>query len=85
MLSHVINIILYPVKELLKLLVDDRITSYLGVSPMAIAVTCMITLIVVAALVHRVNAGTEAASILHTKDLNRRREEIRSSRSDRSN
>lgn len=66
MLSDMMDLILYPVGELLKLLVDNRITSYLGVSVLGIAVTCACALIVVSALVNRVytvnTSGTPKAT-----------------------
>lgn len=75
MLGQIIDLILFPVKELLKLFLDERLTSYLGVSVIGIAVTCMITVIVVSALVNRVNAGELAASIINSKDRQKAREE----------
>lgn len=57
MFGQILDLILFPIKELLKLLVDDRITSYLGISPMAIIVTCIITLIVIKALVNTTYVG----------------------------
>lgn len=51
------DVITFPVMQLLLMLKDDRITSYLGVSVLGIAVTCMIIMIVFKALVSTVNAG----------------------------
>lgn len=56
------DVITFPVMQLLLMLKDDRITSYLGVSVLGIAVTCMIIMIVFKALVSTVNAGDYAAS-----------------------
>lgn len=67
MLSQIMDLITYPVVQLLLMLKDERITSYLGVSVLGIAVTCMITLIVFRALVSTVNAGDVAASIGNRK------------------
>lgn len=83
MLGDIIDMILIPVKNYLDMLLDERITSYLGVSVLGIAVTCMITLIVVAALVNRINAGAGAASIMNTQDTIRRREERQAARQER--
>lgn len=57
MFGDILDLILFPIKELLKLLVDDRITDYLGFSPMAGIVTLLVILIVVKALVNTTYVG----------------------------
>lgn len=65
MLGTYIDIILYPVRQLLQLLVDPRLTEHLGVSVLGIVVTSAIVLIVVTALVTRINAGDLANSVFN--------------------
>lgn len=60
MLGRLFDTILYPVVELLKLLDDQRITDYLGVSLISCIVTCMIMLIVIKALVNPSAIGSMA-------------------------
>lgn len=57
MLGTYIEIILYPVRKYLEMLTDTVIASHLGVSVLGIAVTCAITIILVNALVYRINVG----------------------------
>lgn len=57
MFGQILDLILFPIKEFLKLLVDDRISDYLGFSVMAGIVTCVITLIVIKALVNTTYVG----------------------------
>lgn len=75
MLADIMDMITYPVVQFLLMLKDERITAYLGVSVLGIAVTCMIIMIVFNALVNRVDAGGSAASILRTQDIKRQRAE----------
>lgn len=82
MLADIMDMITYPVVQFLLMLKDERITGYLGVSVLGIAVTCMITLIVFHALVNNVNAGWSAASILNTKDKIRSKSERNKRNSD---
>lgn len=67
MLGQMMDAISFPVVQLLLMLKDERITAYLGVSVLGIAVTCMIVLIVFRALVSTVNPGEVAASIGNRK------------------
>lgn len=60
MLSQLFTLVLTPIEECLKMLVDDRITAYLGVSVMSCIVTALIMLIVVRALVNPTAIGTMA-------------------------
>lgn len=69
MLADIIDLIMFPVGQFLLMLKDSRIESYLGVSVLGIAVTCMITMIVFNALISRINVGDSAASILNAKDV----------------
>lgn len=62
MLGRLFDTILYPVVELLKLLDDQRITDYLGVSLISCIVTCMIMLIVIRALVNPSAIGTSLST-----------------------
>lgn len=57
MFGQILDLILFPIKELLKLLVDQRITDYLGFSPMAGIVTLLVIFIVVKALVNTTYVG----------------------------
>lgn len=68
MFGQILDLILFPVKELLKLLVDERITDYLGFSPMAGIVTLLVITIVVKALVNTTYVGSGNRSI-HTISL----------------
>lgn len=82
MLGTYIDIILYPVRQLLGLLVDPRLTEHLGVSVLGIAVTSAIVLIVVTALVTRINAGDLANSVfsvVRNKERSNHRESDRGS------
>lgn len=65
MLSQLFDLIIFPIKECLKMLVDDRITAYLGVSVMECIVTGMIALIVIRALVTPAGVGS---SIVRTEN-----------------
>lgn len=69
MFGQILDLILFPIKEFLKLLVDDRITDYLGFSVMAGIVTCVITLIVIKALVNTtyVGEGTNSIHMSHVR------------------
>lgn len=67
MLGTYIEIILYPVKKYLDMLMDATIRSHLGVSVLAIAVTGAISLILVNALVYRINAGGAAGTAFRVK------------------
>lgn len=60
MLSQLFDLVLTPIQECLKLLVDDRITAYLGVSLMSCIVTAMLMLVVVRALVNPSAIGSMA-------------------------
>lgn len=80
MFGEILDIILFPVKELLKLLVDQRITDYLGFSPMVGIVTLLVITIVVKALVNTTYVGLGSSSLIHS----RRRAEYRSFRQSRS-
>lgn len=60
MLVQLFDLVLTPIQECLKLLVDDRITSYLGVSVMECIVTAMLMLVVVRALVNPSAIGSMA-------------------------
>lgn len=75
MLGQILDLITFPVTQFLLMLKDDRITSYLGVSVLGIAVTCMIVMIVFNALVSTVDVGGTAASIMRTQDVKRQRTE----------
>lgn len=68
MLGTYIDIILYPVQKYLDMLLDVTIKNHLGVSVLGIAVTCAITMIVVTALVYRINAGAALSSGLLRRD-----------------
>lgn len=57
MLPDIMDMITYPVVQFLLMLKDENIESYLGVSVLGIAVTCMIVLIVFKALVPTVNSN----------------------------
>lgn len=57
MLSDIMDMITFPVVQFLLMLKDENIQSYLGVSVLGIAVTCMIVLIVFRALVPTVNSN----------------------------
>lgn len=57
MLSDIMDMITFPVVQFLLMLKDENIESYLGVSVLGIAVTCMIVLIVFKALVPTVNSN----------------------------
>lgn len=81
MLGQMMDVISFPVVQLLLMLKDERITAYLGVSVLGIAVTCMIVLIVFRSLVSTVNAGDLAASALNNRkpekvDWSKRNKEI---------
>lgn len=80
MLADIMDMITYPVVQFLLMLKDERITSYLGVSVLGIAVTCMIIMIVFNALVNRVDVGSTAASIMRTQDVKRQRADRASDR-----
>lgn len=58
MLSQLFDLIIFPIKECLKMLIDDRITAYLGVSVMECIVTGMLALIVIRALVTPAGLGS---------------------------
>lgn len=82
MLGTYIDIVLYPIRQLLNLLVDSRLTEHLGVSVLGIAVTSAIVMIVVTALVTRINAGDLANSVfsvVHHKDRANNRDSDRGS------
>lgn len=68
MLGTYIDIILYPVTKYLDMLLDVTIKNHLGVSVLGIAVTCAITIIVVTALVYRINAGASLGRGLLRRD-----------------
>ena len=57
MFLQILSMILYPLKELLKLLNDSRISNYLGFSLISGIVTCVIILIVIKALVNTTYVG----------------------------
>lgn len=57
MLADIMDMITYPFVQFLLMLKDERITSYLGVSVLGIAVTCMIIMIVFHALVSTVSSN----------------------------
>jgi hypothetical protein len=57
MLADIMDMITFPVVQFLLMLKDENISSYLGVSVLGIAVTCMIVLIVFKALVSTVNSN----------------------------
>lgn len=80
MLADIIDLIMFPVGQFLLMLKDSRIESYLGVSVLGIAVTCMIIMIVFNALVNRVDVGGTAASIMRTQDVKRQRADRASER-----
>ena len=63
MFGDILDLILFPIKELLKLLLDQRITDYLGFSPMAGIVTLLVITIVVKALVNTTYVGSAGRSI----------------------
>lgn len=84
MLGTYIDIILYPVRELLQLLVDPRLTEHLGVSVLGIAVSSAIVLIVVTALVTRINAGDLANSVISVVSNKDREHKLDSERAARS-
>lgn len=67
MLGQILDLITFPITQFLLMLKDDRITSYLGVSVLGIAVTCMIILIVFNALVSTVDVSG-FASVLNRRD-----------------
>ena len=62
MLTDLFTLVLLPIEECLKLLIDDRITAYLGVSVMSCIVTGMIMLIVFRALVNPTAIGNMAVT-----------------------
>lgn len=70
MLGTYIEIILYPVKKYLEMLTDTVLASHLGVSVLGIAVTSAIAMIVVTALVYKINAGSSYAAALNLNDRN---------------
>lgn len=63
MLGQILDLITFPITQFLLMLKDDRITSYLGVSVLGIAVTCMIVLIVFNALVSTVDVSGFASAL----------------------
>lgn len=60
MLGQILDLISFPITQFLLMLKDDRITSYLGVSVLGIAVTCMITMIVFNSLVSTVSSDVSS-------------------------
>lgn len=52
MLETYFDMILFPIKEILKLFVDPRLTDFLGVSLMSAIVTGVLTLLVFKALIN---------------------------------
>lgn len=52
MLETYFDMILYPIKEILKLFVDPRLTSFFGVSLMSAIVTGVLSLLVFKALIN---------------------------------
>lgn len=63
MFLQILSMILYPFKELLKLLTDSRIFNYLGFSLISGIVTCVIILIVIKALVNTTYVGLGRSSL----------------------
>lgn len=64
MLSTLINLIVYPIQELLKLMADSRLTDFLGVSLIACLVTCFITIIVVRSLINPIVMGRSLTGVV---------------------
>lgn len=71
MIETYFNMILYPVKEFLKLFIDDKLTSYLGVNLMGAIVTGIIMMIVFKTLVNPVAIGSMA---VERENINTRKE-----------
>lgn len=76
MLGQILDLITFPITQFLLMLKDARITSYLGVSVLGIAVTCMITMIVFNALVSTVDVSG-FASVLNRRDRLRSKSDLK--------
>lgn len=83
MLGQIFDMILLPIQEYLKMLADTKIETYLGVSLIGCIVTCMLTLIVIRALVNPSAIGSMAVERenIKTAKANKAAREARMSKS----